>query len=210
MNTSKSQIPRLGIFLIIIAAATCVGCEDLLPVYVAPERIFEATFVSLVPDTLTVRTNGEATQAQYPVMTVTYKVTNIYEETIQLTADLAGSIELWIPTRPEINSTVILTNDNIVPSAAFDDDKDIITLNPGASIFIRSAVNPKLNTGFYLHRYTTIRIRELRYTEFLYYNYYHPLTVAHRMSIQLERTTTGISASGGSVLVMTGLEPMPR
>ena len=203
------SIVRISLPPMIVIVSLTV-CEDPLPVYVAPERIFEARFVSLTPDTLTIRTNGPGTQAQYPMMTISYTITNVYEEAIQLPADLIGSVEIRISTRPEINSTVPVTNENIVPTAAFDTDTDVLTLNPGSSIYIHAVINPKLNTGYYLHRYTTIRLRELRYNEFLYYNYYNPLTVAHRLSIQLDRSTTGISTSDESILVITGLEPMPR
>ncbi len=208
-RVSIRSIVRISLPAMIVIVSLTV-CEDPLPVYVAPERIFEARFVSLTPDTLTIRTNGSGTQAQYPILIISYTITNVYEETIQLPVDLTGSVEIRIPTRPEINSSVLVSNENIVPTTAFDRDANVLTLPPGSSIYIQAAVNPKLNTGYYLHRYTTIRLRELRYYEFLYYNYYNPLTVAHRLSIQLEQTTTGISVSDESILVITGLEPMPR
>lgn len=200
-----------GIFLpALIVIVSLTGCEDPLPVYVVPDAIFEGRFISLTPDTLTIRDDGTGTNSRYPVMTIVYAIENVYEETIQLTAEITGSVEIWIPTRPEMNSTVALSNINISPTSAMNYDTDVLTLNPGASIFIQAVISPKLSSGFYLHRYTTIRLRELRYFEFLYYNYYNPLTVAHRMNIQLDRTTAGISAAGESILVITGLEPMPR
>jgi hypothetical protein len=193
-----------------IVIVSLAGCEDLLPVYVVPDKIFEARYVSLTPDTLTIRDDGTGTNSRYPVMTIVYAVKNIYEETIQFTVDITGSVEIWIPTRPDLNSTVALSNINMTPTSSMNYDSGVLTLNPGASIFIQAVINPKLSSGFYIHRYTTIRVRELRYFEFLYYNYYNPLTVAHRMNIQLERTTTAVSAAGESILVITGLEPMPR
>ncbi|MHB1049450.1 MAG: hypothetical protein ACYC09_05155 [Bacteroidota bacterium] len=193
---------------------TCItalaGCEDPLPVYAVPDTIFEARFVSLTPDSLVIRDDGTGTNSRYPVMTIVYAVKNVYEETIQLKIDVTGSIEIWLPTRPDLNSTVALSNINITPTAAIDYDTDILTLNPGASIYIQAVINPKLSSGFYLHRYTSIRYRESRYSEWMYYFYYEPMKVAHRLNIQLERTTTGISSAGESILVITGMEPMPR
>jgi hypothetical protein len=143
-------------------------------------------------------------------LTITYAVKNIYEETIQFTLSLSGTLEIWLPNRPDLNALYSISDQNITPTSAYNYSTGTLTLNPGQSLFLQSTIDPKLTTGFYIHKYAAVRHLEFRYSEYMYYFYYEPMTIINRLTIRLGSNLTGLSTTGEMKLVMTGMVPMPR
>jgi hypothetical protein len=104
-------------------------CHESLPLRLDPARVFdgaiEARYVLSNPQFL-VENNIE----------VCLKVTNIYDETLQAKAILAGNLTITLKDDTSYHRTVPLGTNNII-SANYDRNTQILTMDPCAFIHLR-------------------------------------------------------------------------
>jgi hypothetical protein len=194
--------------LMLTTAATSFSCDDPLPVYGQPDDIFEAALLGVIPDSVSFYDDGLGDRSRYPTIRMLYRIKNIYEETMQLQIAAEGTVEIWLPNRPELNSISAVTNANILPSAAFDAVTGLLTLHSGQSIFMEVYVNPRLTAGLFMHKYLAVDRIEFDWTGRIVYWYYKPFLLQSRLTMHIAAALKGISVKGESVMVMTGLLPL--
>jgi hypothetical protein len=198
----------LAFVLILFSAYVFVSCEDPLPPYLKPENIFVGGFSSI--DTFTVRYGGDLD----PLGTFSYSghntfvmgVQNVYEETIQSQADISGKLEIWLPSNPDIKATMLLTNvqaTGINGTDVFDRTRNLLTINPGQSFYLRAYWNYKMDDGKWvnqdLENYTQIEYRNLNY-----YRIHDPTPFHARLTVSLIKNTSIIVADTTFTLHLIG------
>ena len=94
-------------------------------------------------------------------------------------------MEIWIPNSRAASSTIIFSNAEIQSTPAYNASTNILTLNPGASIYFKVRIDPKLASGFYLHKYAGEQSFTIYPSEYFIERIYKPLTVTGRFSVQL-------------------------
>jgi hypothetical protein len=164
------------------------GCEDMLPEYKVPGEVFEAKFTRYDVDTLQFsepRDGSGGAVATYLPYYVTFSITNIYEETFQYEIAPKGTMEIWLPFSRTASSTIGFSNAEIQSTPAYNASTNILTLNPGASIYYKVRIDPKLASGFYLHHYARERSYTIYASSYYIERLYDPLTMACRFSVQL-------------------------
>jgi hypothetical protein len=165
-----------------------IGCEDVLPVYQVPGEIFAASYIRNEVDTLQFsepRDGSGGAIATYLPYYVTFSVTNTYEETFQYDIAPKGTMEIWVPNSRTASSTNIFSDAEIQSTPAYNASTNILTLNPGASIYFKVRIDPKLASGFYLHKYASELSSTVYSSAYYIERIYNPLTVTARFSVQL-------------------------
>lgn len=206
----RTHVALLLLFLIPVGLLFVQGCEDLLPEYTAPADIFSASFAGVDTDTLEFsepRDGSGGAIATYSPYYVKFGVKNIYEETIQYTINTKGTLEIRLPSVPSGTSTVTITNSDIIATGAFNSSTNVLTLNPGASIYFRVRIDPKLINGFYLHKYAAERSNTVFSSQYYILRIYNPLTVMGRFSIQLTPNLPAITADEPIAINLKGRFP---
>ena len=184
--TLKFRIRLLWIAL--IGSLTAAGCEDLLPEYEQPGEIFSATYVRTDTDTLEFAepTNGSGgVVASYGSYYVIFSITNVYEETFQYTINPKGTLAILLPNVVDGSSTATVTVTDLQPSSVYNASTGVLTLNPGSSIYFRMRIDPKIDNGFYIHTYASVRSTTNMGRQYYLLRIYDPLFVTARFTMQL-------------------------
>ena len=192
------SIRSFVVYCILTFASPIVSCDDPLPPYVKPENIFVGRFSSI--DTFTVRYSGDLD----PLGKTSYSghytflmgVENIYEETIQSQADISGKLEIWLPSNPDIRATMMITSvqaAGVNGTDVFDRTKNLLTINPGQSFYLRAYWNYRMDDGKWVNQdldnYTQIEWRNLNY-----YRIHDPTPFHARLTVSLIKNTSTIVA----------------
>lgn len=113
---TKIQVLFILIFLFF-------SCKETLPPYLSPERV-------LVGDVggLYVLTASDNSVKLY------FTVRNVFDETLQGPAKLAGKIQIVLGRNPQVRKTAVLGVSNILYARSYDRQTGVITLDPGDSI----------------------------------------------------------------------------
>ncbi len=186
------------------------GCEDTLPVYQVPGGTFAATFTRNEVDTLQFsepRDGSGGAVATYIPYYVTFSVTNIYEETFQYEIAPIGILEIWIPFSRTASSSINFTDAELQPTAAYNSATRMLTLNPGASIYFRVRIDPKLASGFYLHKYASEQTSTVHASSYYIERIYNPLTITARFSVQLAPDLPAVTTDAAIPVQLKGRFP---
>ena len=197
------------------------GCEDLLPEYKKPDKVFEAYFTTA--STHTVRYvasfNDEYTVANYTAygneifdpFTVTFGVKNIFDETIQTKAVVKGSVVIFPDANPNYTETHLLTNDDLAKNSAYDPNTQTVTLNPNASVFVTTTLKFKLLDKLYMHYFAPVVSRDfINYKGALHYQIVHaPMRATARITIQLADNIPPVVAVHTFEVTLYGLIRIP-
>lgn len=176
------------LFAIGLSAVSCIGCEDLLPEYQMPENIFIADYIRNDTDTLEFsepRDGSGGSIATYSPFYVIFSIKNNYEETFQYQISPKGTLTIEIPTVEKGNSSASVTVTELQSTNAYNPSSGILTLNPGASIFFRMRIDPKMENGFYIHKYASAKSITNMGGQFYILRIYNPLFVTARFTMQL-------------------------
>ncbi|MBI3586326.1 MAG: hypothetical protein HY088_04260 [Ignavibacteriales bacterium] len=117
---------RYTIFLFYILALMSLSfgpCDESLPTYKEPEKIFDATMVSSYVVTKVL--NGFFVQIH---------VRNIFDETIQSKAILRGTIQITSARDSSIHKTFKLSVANLIKAKDYNPISSILTIDPGDTI----------------------------------------------------------------------------
>ncbi len=213
--------PALGLIALSTVPIFLAGCDDLLPEYRPPEKVFEASFVSA--DTHTVKFTAsfadEYFTANYNIyfaeptvpFSVAFTVKNIYEETIQMNATIGGSISLWPEANPAFQSVHELTATNIVGTSAYNPATNTIVLNPGQEMFVTCKINFRLSQGPYLHKFADeiSRVIVSQSGRSCYEIMYAPVRVGIRMTMQLSERFPAVTAEQSFPVKLQGIIIIP-
>ena len=197
---------------VIVAAVLLLlgGCEDVLPEYQVPGEIFAATFTSNEVDTLQFsepRDGSGGAIATYLPYYVTFSVTNTYEETFQYDIAPKGTMEIWVPHSRTASSTIIFSDTELQSTPAYNASTNILTLNPGASIYFKVRIDPKLASGFYLHKYASELSNTIHASAYYIERIYNPLTVTARFSVQLAPDLPAVTTETAITIQLKGRFP---
>jgi hypothetical protein len=164
------------------------GCEDLLPDYEHPDNIFAAEFIRTDTDTLEFsepRDGSGGAVATYTTYYVIFSYTNIYEETFQYPVNPKGTMMIEILSVMNGSSALTVTAAEIQSTNAYNVSTGMLTLNPGESIYFRMRIDPKLQNGFYLHKYASEKTSINMAGQSFLLKTYFPLSVTVRFTMQL-------------------------
>jgi hypothetical protein len=181
----------------ILGSSIISGCEDLLPDYGHPDNIFAAEFIRTDTDTLEFsepRDGSGGSLAAYTTYHVIFSITNMYEETFQYQINPKGTITIEIPSVASGKSGVAVTVTELQSTNAYNPSSGVLTLDPGASIFFRMRIDPKLENGFYLHKYAGEKTSRNMPGQFYLVKTYNPLSVTARFTIQLAPDLPAVTA----------------
>lgn len=189
----RSVRTRLLSAAAVLTGAMCVlsasGCEDLLPEYRPPENIFQASYIGLstlaATDTVEFsepRDGSGGAVATYSPFYLTFQVKNTYEETFQYPVTPSGTTEIWMPGDRAAASSRPFSLTEMQPTTSFDGT--VLTLDPGASVYFRVRVEPKLATGFYIHKYAAEHSFTIHGLQYYIARLYHPLNLQVRFTLQ--------------------------
>lgn len=184
------------------------GCEDTLPLYTAPANTFSIDTSDVRSDTTIFSEpidGSDASIATYAPYQITYKITNIYEETFQFVVNLKGTLEIWIPSARTTNSIVTVTNNSIVPTSDFNTTTNLLTLDPGKSIYIKVSIDPKLSQGYYIHRYVPVAYST--WVRYVVTKYFDKFTMNSRFNVQLADNAPPLSFESSFTLYLKGNFP---
>lgn len=216
MNFFRPERLRTVAVASLLVGAVCVpflaGCEDLLPAYLPPENIFRASFVSLTTlgatDTVEFsepRDGSGGAVATYSPFYFSFQVKNTYEETFQYPVAPSGTTEIWMPGDRAASSSLPFTVSEMQPTTSFDGS--VLTLDPGASVYFRVRVEPKLATGYYLHKYAVEQSFTVHSLQHYISRLYQPLTVQVRFTLQLSPDLPPVSVESAVPVKLKGRFP---
>lgn len=198
----------LAISLLIVSG----GCEDLLPEYKAPENIFASNIehIDAVQDTVEFSEPPDGSGgavATYAPFYIICSITNTYEETFQYEINPKGIFEMWLPGNNTITSSVSVTVTDIIPSSTFNVSTRVLTLNPNQSIYFKVRVEPKLSSGFYIHKYAAEHSTTIFTSRYYVLKTYEPLAMRGRFSLQLTPSLPAIIGEGDFTINLKGRFP---
>ncbi|MFA6468421.1 MAG: hypothetical protein WCW35_05945 [Bacteroidota bacterium] len=177
------------------------GCEDLLPVYIEPDNIFEASLVS-VDSTLVqyYETDEKDLTPEGPIINyqsftsdfrISVSVKNLYEETLQNTAAVSGKLEIWNELHPEEKATIPITTSNIASGSGYNASTNSITLNPNEKLFFTIRWNYRFDSKKWLHQ-TVGSIGQQAISARSWYLFYPLVHLKSRATIQLFKNTKAV------------------
>ena len=138
--------PGWGRFLPFLALLTVCACSEHLPAYDDPSDLFSGT--------LEVR----YVMAEHNEVLVTLMVRNRYDETLQDTAEFAGTCELTLLRNPSLRKTIALSS-ALLQWGDYDSRTRILTVDPGESIILAA------HWDFICDDSTDLRTSVFRYIE---------------------------------------------
>ncbi len=143
-DTASSHISHmLTVILIVSTALLIIGfcsCKESLPPYEEPAAVLEG------------KAKGQYVFSNKENLIRVYvTVKNIYDETLQSTAPLKGTIEITWPRYPSIRRTDSIDVSNLVYARKYDRDKGILTLDPGDSIRLEYSWNLMDDNGTFIY-----------------------------------------------------------
>lgn len=197
-NTSHLSLRCNNIFFAFSALMFFGGCEDLLPEYHPPTNIFSASveYVEAVQDTVEFsepRDGSGGAVATYAPFFIVCSITNTYEETFQDIITPSGTLEILLPGNNSIKSTSLVSPTDIIPSSHYNDLTGVLTLDPRQKLYFRIKAEPKLSSGFYLHKYATESNVTIFASRYYILKTYQPLTLLARFSVQLSQQLPAIT-----------------
>ncbi len=150
---SRNMKIALPFIVILLSSLTFFHCNESLPVYTAPPDVLRASVTAINSPTDTVNyrmfdennPNLAAVRILTPPFGFEVNVTNIYSETIQDDADVQGTLELTWVDKTENKASIPLQLTGITGSQ-YDPATNLITLNPGDSLKLRTYWDFKLIT----------------------------------------------------------------
>ncbi len=118
------QMSRTPHVLVFSALALILGpCDESLPPYREPERPFEATL------------RGDYTLSAIDnSMKVYLTIKNIFDETLQGTANFRGTVEIVSARNPQIQKTFPIRAQNLIQAPGYIPSTGRLTFDPGASL----------------------------------------------------------------------------
>lgn len=207
---SASAAIRLRNIVVASVFFFAAGCEDALPEYQVPGEIFAAQFSSNDVDTLLFsepKDGSGGAIASYNPYYITFSVINTYEETFQYQIAPQGTMEIWLPYARNASSSFSFTAAELQSTAAYNSSTGVLTLNPGASIYFKVRIDPKLASGFYLHKYASEQTSTVHASSYYIERIYHPLTVTGRFSVQLAPDLPAVTTETAILIQLKGRFP---
>ncbi|MFA6468422.1 MAG: hypothetical protein WCW35_05950 [Bacteroidota bacterium] len=204
-----------------ITVVICSGCEDLLPEYHQPVNVIKAEFVGADDHIVKFWANfddeyGKANYVSYgseiyTPFTVTFGIKNTYEETIQATAAVRGSVVIYPEANPNFSEEHLLSNENLKIFSKYDQINNILTLNPNESFFIKTKLDFKLADIVYMHFFAQEKSRTIiNYKGRLCYEVqFSPMTAVALITIQLADNFPPVTSLQKFPITFYGLIPIP-
>lgn len=119
----KHFLSSIGLALILLGMLSFGPCDESLPVYQQPEKIFAARLEGAY--SLTITDNS---------MKVYLVVKNIFDETFQGQAVLKGTIEIISARDPSVRKTFSINPTNVIQAQGYDRQTGVLTIDAGDSV----------------------------------------------------------------------------
>ena len=138
--------PGWGSLLPILVLLTVCACSEHLPAYDDPSDLFSGTM------------DVQYVMAEHNEVLVTLMVRNLYDETLQDTADFAGTCEITLVRNPSLRKTFALSSANL-QWGDYNGRTRILTIDPGENVILAAHWN------FICDDSTDLRTSVFRYIE---------------------------------------------
>lgn len=126
-DTKKDVRPTLrrnrrGTGYVFCMATMCLlSCDEVLPPHTEPQALFRSAIYCHYP-------------SKYQTLALTVTVTNTFDETLQDTARLAGTLEIVMADAPEYRKTITIDRRMFPAYGLYDPQTGIMTVNSGDSL----------------------------------------------------------------------------
>jgi hypothetical protein len=176
------------------------SCEESLPSYEPPAGILRAGIKHVGDDTIRYvsgdSNNPDKTKATFQQATgFEISVVNSYEETLQETAEISGTVEITIPSLPQFKQTIPITETAIASSQV--DKNGMITINPGDTVKLTVYWNYKMNDTTWAFTKAPTASTSSLFSEgpfvFYYYLYHEKLTMNATATVKLFKSINASS-----------------
>ena len=152
-----------GVLLLVLSA---LSCDEALPARDEPKKFLKAALrVQQLPVRVDIDSSGQLPYGvpPYPERvsgfggSLELLLTSFYNEVLQDQAEVRGTIDVWLESRPDVRTTVTLT-DADVDYPVFDPD-GLLTLVPGDSVHLAKQWAHRGDNGKAFFRYVPLRTR---------------------------------------------------
>jgi hypothetical protein len=204
---------------LLFAILLVAGCDDPLPPYERPNVVITTTISTSPLDSVSYAESFEMVNSdsalvlfQLPTPAkIMFYAENLFYETLYGKTAVTGKVELWVIDQPSLRTTIPITDDDLMPTLAYDSKTGYLTVDPEIPLWFQVPWDLREDNGRRIYHdlpYSIlnekVRVNGVVY-ERSFYRVFSP-KMHIRVSLQLFPQTSTFSADQDfSLTIMRGI-----